>query len=190
MEVIAIQGHAKAKSGKEEAKRIRRNGHVPCVMYKSGGGPAIQFTAESTAFRHLVYTPDFKLAEINLDGTSHRCILKEIQFHPVSDAVIHLDFLEVVPGVKFKVNVPLRFVGSSPGVKGGGKFLAKLRNIKILTTPENLVDSMTIDISGMELGGTIRVRDIQFADGVDVLNPPAVPVASVEIPRALRGAKA
>jgi large subunit ribosomal protein L25 len=188
MDTIALQGHKKEGSGKESAKRIRREGFVPAVLYKSGGGEAISFSLEPKEFRNLVYTSNFNLVEIALDGTKHKCILKDIQFHPVTDAVVHLDFLELVPGVKFKAEVPLRFAGVAPGVKEGGKFLAKLRTVRIITTPEKAVGEMTADISAMALGSTIRVRDILAVPGIDILNNAAVPVASIEIPRALRTA--
>ncbi len=189
MEIIALQAHRKESTGKEGARRIRRDGQVPAVIYKSGGGEAVAFTLGAPEVRDLVYTPKFKMAEITLDGTIHKAIVKDIQFHPVTDAVMHLDFLELVPGVKFKASVPLRFTGSAPGVKAGGKFLTTLRSISILTTPENAVDEVFADISGMELGSTIRVRDITPIDGVEITNTTAVPIATIEIPRALKGGK-
>ncbi len=189
MEIIALQGHRKESSGKEETRKIRHNGQVPAVMYKSGGGEALQFTLNETEVRHLVFTSKFKLAEIALNGQSHKCIVKDIQFHPVTDAVLHLDFLELVPGVKFKATVPLRFAGTAPGVKEGGKFIPRLRQINILTTPESAVDEVSADISTMELGSTIRVRDITPITGVEITNTGAVPIASIEVPRALKGGK-
>ena len=100
--------------------------------------------------------------------------------------MLHLDFLELVPGIKFKASVPLRFTGTAPGVKEGGKFIPKMRTISILTTPEKAVDEVHADITSMQLGDTIRVRDITALDGVEVTNPVAVPIASIEIPRALK----
>ncbi len=187
MEIIALQGHRKELSGKVESKKIRRNGHVPAVMYKSGGGDAIHFTLEATEVRPLVFTPKFKMAEITLNGQVHKGIVKDIQFHPVTEEVLHLDFLELVPGLKFKATVPVRFIGSSKGVKEGGKFIARMRSVNILTTPEKAVDEVSADISTMELGSTIRVKDIQLPEGVEIMNTPAVPIASIEVPRALRG---
>jgi large subunit ribosomal protein L25 len=187
MEIIALQGHPKDGSGKTEAKKIRRNAQIPAIMYKSGGGEAVQFALHAADIRHLVYTSKFKLAEITLNGATYKCIVKDIQFHPVDDAVVHLDFLELVPGVKFKATVPLRFSGTAPGVRAGGKFITQLRQINITTTPEKVVDEVTADISTMELGSTIRVRDITTPDGVEIMNTAAVPVAIIEIPRALKG---
>ncbi len=187
MEVIAIKAQPKEGAGKEVAKRIRRTGSIPANMYQSGGGESVQFTVATADFRHLIYTPQFKMAEIELEGEKHKCIVKDIQFHPVTDEVLHLDFLKLVDGVKFKVTVPVRFTGQAPGVKAGGKFLAKLRQINILTTPDKLVDEVSADISTMELGSTIRVRDIKAEEGIEITNNGAVPIASIEIPRALRG---
>jgi large subunit ribosomal protein L25 len=187
MEIIAIQGHIKEGSGKEKARKLRDAGIIPAVMYKSGGGESHSFGINAPEVRTLVFTSSFKMVEITLDGKVYKCILKDIQFHPVNDQVIHLDFLELVPGIKFKASVPLRFKGSAPGVKNGGKFLTKMRNINILTTPEHVVDEVFADISDMELGSTLRIRDIIIPTGVDITNSPAVPVASIEIPRALRG---
>jgi large subunit ribosomal protein L25 len=189
MEIVSIQGHKKEGSGKEKARQTRREGMVPAVMYKSSGGEALSFIVDPAEFRTLVYTAKFRMAEIELEGVKHKCILKDVQFHPVTDAVMHLDFLELVPGVKFKARVPIRFAGAAPGVKAGGKFLPVMRQINILTTPEKAVDEVVADISGMELGSTIRVRDIATQEGVEITNNGAVPIASIEIPRALRGGK-
>jgi large subunit ribosomal protein L25 len=186
MDIVALQGHKKEGSGKESAKKIRNSGFVPAIMYKSGGGEAVQFSLAPAEFRNLVFSPDFKMVEINLDGSKHKCILKDIQFHPVTDQVIHLDFLELVPGLKYKAEVPIRFVGTAPGVKEGGKFLPKMRQVRIITTPENTVSEMTVNISSMELGSTVRIRDINPVEGVEITNNGAVPIASIEVPRALR----
>jgi large subunit ribosomal protein L25 len=112
--------------------------------------------------------------------------VKDIQFHPVSEEVLHLDFLELVPGTKFKASVPLRFSGTAPGVKEGGKFIPRMRTVNILTTPEKVVDEVHADINAMQLGETLRIRDISVLDGVEITNAPAVPIASIEIPRALK----
>lgn len=189
MEIIELQGLRKESSGKVEATKIRRNGQVPAVMYKSGGGESTQFALEASAVRPLVYTPKFRIAEITLNGSTHKCIVKDVQFHPVSEEVLHVDFLELVPGLKFKAAVPLRFSGQAPGVKEGGKFIPRMRTVNILTTPEHAVDEVSADITNMQLGDTIRVRDISVAEGVEITNPPAVPVASIEIPRALKAGK-
>ncbi len=187
MEVITINGQKRESAGTAGATVVRNSGRVPCVMY--GGDAAVSFSADPAELRHLVYSAKFRTVDLKLDGKSHKCILKEIQFHPTTDAIIHLDFLELVPGKKVRAVVPIRFTGQSIGVKGGGKLIATMRNVKILTTPEKLVDEVTADITNLDLGQTIRVRDIVMPEGVAIINAAAIPIAAIEIPRALRGKK-
>ena len=188
MEVVAIKGQARTGKGKSLAKTIRKEGRVPGVMYSSEGNT--HFSVEPFDLKPLIYTPAFKLAELDLDGNKTKCILKDVQFHPVTDEVLHVDFMVVEPGRTVKVEVPVAYTGAAPGVKTGGKLVKKLRKIKIKAQTENLVDSMTLDVSALELGQSIRVRDLKQVDGVQVMNAPGIPVASVEIPRALKSAEA
>jgi len=188
METVAISGNVRTGVGKRATKALRADGLVPCVVY--GGDKVVHFSCPAKAFKPLIYTPDFKLAEINVDGESFNCILKDAQFHPVTDEIVHLDFLQLVPNKSVKVNIPVGFKGVSPGVKAGGKLVQKLRSIKIKTTPEKIVNKLFVDISGVTLGNSVRVRDVEIGDGMEVMNPGATPVASVEIPRALRSAEA
>lgn len=186
MEVIAISGQVRTGTGKKASKLDRKNELIPCVLY--GGENPIHFTTKFNDIKPLVYTPDFKTAEVEIDGAKYTCFIKDVQWHPVSDEVIHIDFLQLIEGNTVKVQVPVRFKGASPGVKLGGKLIQNLRRILIKTKPEHLVDELHLDISELELGQSIRVRDIEAIDGVEVMNPPATPVAIVEIPRALRSA--
>lgn len=189
MEVVAISGQLRTALGKAAAKAVRKEERIPCVIY--GGGEAIHFTVAEKDVRDLIYTPDFKVADVTVSGKSYRCFVKDVQWHPVTDKITHLDFLRLIDGAPVKVEIPLRFKGVSPGVKNGGKLLQKLRRVKIKTTPEHLINEMCIDISQLELGQSIRVRDIDSAhENIEVLNSPGVPVASVEVPRALRSATA
>lgn len=188
METVAINGTQKTANGKKAAKAIRRTGAVPCVIY--GGAKEVHFTAQEIAFKSLIFSSDFKLAEITVDNNSYKCILKDAQFHPVKDNLMHVDFLELKPNHPVKLEIPVRFKGVSPGVKSGGKLMQKLRKLKIKTTPEKLIDEVTFDISALELGASIRVRDLEAIEGIEVMNSPGIPVASVEIPRALRSAEA
>ncbi len=188
METVAINGALKTTRGKKAAKAIRRTGAVPCVIY--GGAKEIHFTAQEKVFKNLIFTPDFKLVEITVDNNTYKCILKDAQFHPVKDNIMHLDFLELKANHPVKLEIPIRFKGVSPGVKSGGKLMQKLRRIKIKTTPELIVDHVTFDISHLELGTSVRVKDLEAVEGIDILNAPGIPVASVEVPRALRSAEA
>lgn len=188
MESIAVSGQVRTTTGKKASKAERSNEQIPCVLY--GGEDVVHFTTTFNQVKPLVYTPDFKIAELEIDGKKCKCFVKDVQWHPVTEAILHIDFLQFVDGQTVKVEVPVRFRGVSPGVKLGGKLLQNLRRIKIKTTPEHLVDELFLDVSSLELGQSIRVRDIEAVDGVEIMNPPATPVALVEIPRALRSAAA
>ncbi len=187
MEFITINGQSRENSGTAAATAVRNSGKIPCVLY--GGAAVVSFSADPKEVRKLVYTPKFRTVDLKLDGKSTKCILKEIQFHPTTDAVMHLDFLELVPGKKIKAVIPITFTGSSIGVKNGGKFIASLRSVKVLTTPEKMLNEVVADISALELGQVIRVRDIELQEGVQIINAGAIPIASIEIPRALRAKK-
>lgn len=184
MEKIVIKANTRAAVGSTSAKSARNNGMVPGVIY--GGKEVIHFEADPASFRHVIYSPDFKLLDLEIGGKTHKCILKSTQFHPVSEKLEHIDLLEIIDGQSFKCKIPLKFKGASPGVKVGGKFVQKLRVVNVKTTPDKLVSELYADISGMELGSTIRVRDIMANDGITIENPPAIPIASIDIPRALR----
>jgi large subunit ribosomal protein L25 len=188
MESVAIKGNVRSDFGTKAAKLARIANEVPCVIY--GGENVIHFSAPALGFKKLVYTADFKLVEIEIDGKTYKCILKDIQFHPVTDNLIHMDFLELVDGQSLKVDIPIHVEGQAQGVKTGGQLYQKLRTVKIKTTPEYLVDELLIDVSELELGQSIRVRDIEMGEGMEMMTTPGIPVASVEVPRALRSLEA
>lgn len=186
MESIVITGNPRTDLGKKATKAVRREGNIPCVIY--GGEENVHFTADVKDFKLLIYTPDFKIAEINVDGKTYKCIVKFLQFDPVSDEVQHVDFLELVNGTKMKVEIPIRFKGIAPGTKAGGKLTQKLRKVKVKTKPEFLTDELFVDVTRLELGQSVKVRDIELLEGMELETSPGIPVASVEVPRALRSA--
>lgn len=188
MNSIAINGQARTELGKKGAKAVRKEGKIPCVLY--GGEKVIHFSTTANDVKDLVYSSSFKLAEINLDGTSYKSIIREIQFHPVTDAIVHIDFIQLVDGKKINAELPLRFEGTAPGEKLGGKLQQKLRRVKIKTTPEHLVDVLTLNISELELGQSVRVRDIEVNEHTEIMSAMGIPVATIEVPRALRSAEA
>ena len=186
MVTLAINGTRREAVGKKATKAVKKAGLVPCVL-SSRGRENVHFTVHPLEVRSLIFTPDFKLAEISVDGKLHKCILKKVDFHPIKDTVDHIDFIELQDGHSVKVEVPLHFEGTSPGVRVGGKFTQSVRKIKIKTTPESLIDEVIADISTLELGESIRVRDIKSVEGVQIMNQEALPVASVVVPRVLKG---
>ncbi|NRB47550.1 MAG: 50S ribosomal protein L25 [Saprospiraceae bacterium] len=186
MEIVAVKGQVRTDVGKKASKAVRNAGRVPCVIY--GTEETLHFSIDPKEVKPLIYTPAFKLAEVEVDGTAHKCIVKDIQFHPVSDEIVHIDFLALTDGRKVKVEVPVGFQGVSPGMKLGGKLQQNLRRVKIKTTPEHLVDQLVLDVSHLELGQSVRVRDLQVSEGIEIMSPAGTPIATVEIPRALRSA--
>ncbi len=188
MDTLTINAEIRTGTGKKANKSLRKGRIVPGIIY--GGKENIMFSAHENEFKHLVYTPDFKLAEINIGGNQIKCILKDLQFHPVSDSLVHLDFIELVPGKKVIVDIPIKLEGTSEGEKLGGKVAQSLRKLKVKTTPESLTESLKINITELNLGQAARVKDVQIPDGMEVMNDGNIPVVSVAIPRALKSAEA
>lgn len=182
--IVTLIGEIREAAGKKVAKGIRREGAVPCVIY--GGESVLHVSIPESNFKDLVYTPEFKLAEIEVDGKSYKCVLKDIQFHPVTEKIMHADFQLLVDDVKVKVSLPLVLEGLPKGVKDGGKLIQNVRKIDVRSLPKNLVSQLEIDVTTMEMGQTRRVRDIKMEEGTEIITNGSVPVAAVIIPRALR----
>jgi len=187
MNSVKIEGQERSDIGGKFARRLRTEGLVPGVIY-GADGTNVHFSAPVMAFRPLVYTPDFQLAEVTVAGKSYRCILKDKQFDVITDELSHIDFLELVPGRKLTANLPLKFTGQSIGVKNGGRLELKMKTLKVRTLPENLVEAIEVDITNLELNGNLRVQDVT-APNMEVMNAPRQPIASVVMTRALRQAE-
>lgn len=188
MQAVTVAGQVRTELGKKSTKAVRNEGRIPAVLYSKDG--ATHFTTSHKDVKPIVFTPDFKIASIELDGKASRAIVKAIQWHPVTDEIVHIDFLELIEGHPVKLELPVRFEGTSPGMRAGGKLLQLMRRIKVKTTPENIVPELKLNISSLELGQSIRVRDIEAIDGIEIMSPAAAPVGIIEIPRALRSAAA
>ncbi|KAA5532527.1 50S ribosomal protein L25 [Taibaiella lutea] len=186
MKTVVIEGQLRTDTGKKAARDLRSSGQVLGVIY--GGKEEIHFSAPQLAFRPLVYTPEFQIAEIKVDGKSYRTILKDKQFDVVTDSLNHIDFLELVSDRKVIANLPLNFVGQSEGVKAGGRLVIKMKSLKLRTMPENLVSSIDVDITNLQLNGNIRVEDVKI-ENAELMNPLRQPIASVVMTRALRQAE-
>jgi large subunit ribosomal protein L25 len=187
MKTLTLEGTLRKDLGKKSSKDLRRNGFVPCNLY--GGKTNVNFYAPYNSFLKLVYNPDFFKVNVIVDGKTYETLIKEIQFNPVTDRISHVDFLELTPGKKVIAEVPLNLVGQSEGVKAGGKLIQKMRKLKIKATPENLKDAIEVNIETLGLGKSIYVRDIK-EEGLEIINSPEIPVASIEITRSLRSAEA
>ncbi|MGB5007677.1 MAG: 50S ribosomal protein L25 [Ferruginibacter sp.] len=183
MKSITIEGQLRTDSGKKSTRQLRSQKMVPGVIY--GGSQEINFSAPATAFKDIVYTPEFMLANVIIDGNSYRCILKDLQFHKVSDLLLHVDFLELVDNKKVIATLPLNFIGVPAGVKAGGKLVLKMKSVKVKTLPKYLKEHIDVNIEKLELNENIRVQDIP-AENMEVLNSPRIPIASVTLTRQLK----
>ena len=183
MKTITIEGHLRTDHGKKAARQIRSQESVPAVIY--GGAQEVNFYASAKAFKPLVYTGEFQIAEVTVDGKMYRCILKDLQFDKVSDALIHLDLLELVDDKKVVATLPLKFTGTSVGVKEGGKLVIKIKSLKVKALPKDLVETINVDITNLALNGNIRVEDVK-APGLEIMNSPRIPIASVVMTRQLK----
>ena len=183
MKTITIEGQLRTGTGKKAARELRSQGLVPGVIY--GGTQEVNFSAPVLAFKSIVYTSDFQLADITVEGKSYKCILKEIQFDKVTDHLAHLDFLELVGDKPVVATIPVKFTGVSVGVKDGGRLITKVKSLKIKTLPQYLKENIEVDITNLELNGNIRVEDIKEAN-YEILNSPRIPIASVVMTRQLK----
>ena len=180
METIEIIGYKRANLGKKDSKKLREDGSVPCVIY--GGDEQIHFHAPMILFRDLVYTPGANFVKLNIEGQEIDAILQDIQFHPVSEIILHADFLQLKDDKKIKMEIPVKIIGNSPGVQQGGKILMRIRKLSLMAYPKNMPSFVEVDISGLELGKSIKVEEL-LSEDYDILNSPLVSVVSVNIPR-------
>jgi large subunit ribosomal protein L25 len=183
MKSIKIEGQLRTDFGKTATRHLRSEGKIPCVIY--GGNDTISFSAPAASFRHLVYTPDFQLAEITIDGKTYNCIMKDLQFDVITDALTHIDFLQLVDDKKVVANLPLKYTGQPEGVKAGGRLELKMKTVRVRTYPKYLKESLEVNISNLKLNENMRVQDI-VADNMEIMNSPRIPIASVVMTRALK----
>ncbi len=183
MKSITIEGQLRTETGKKHARRLRSQGLVPGVIY--GGSQEVNFSAPALAFKNLVYTSEFQLANINVDGKTYSCILKDIQFDKVTDALTHLDFLELVENKAVIATIPIKYTGSSIGVKNGGKLVTKMKSLKVKTFPRFLQENIEVDLTELDINQNVRVEDVKN-DNFEILNSPRIPIASVVMTRQLR----
>src|SRR5437868_6703599 len=183
MKTITIEGQIRTEFGKAATRQLRYEEKVPGVIY--GGAKEVNFSAPATAFKNIVYTPDFMLAEVKVDGTPYKYVLKDLQFDKVSDKLIHVDFLELVGDRKVTVSIPLKFTGVPAGVKEGGKLAIKMKALKVKTIPEHLLENIEVDLTDLKLNENIRVQDVKTKD-MEILNSPRIPIASVAMTRQLK----
>ena len=182
MKAITISGSQREQVGKKDARYLRRNGKIPCVLY--GGDQEVFFSADELSFKKLVYSPKVYTVKLDIKGKQYDAVLQDIQFHPVTDSIIHADFLELFENKKIMMNIPINIVGDSPGVLEGGQLIIKLRRLKINALPRKMPDQIDVVISKLLLGGAIKVEDIGFED-LEFLDAPNAVIVRVKQPRQL-----
>ncbi len=183
MKTITIEGQLRTEMGKKATRQLRSQDMVPAVIY--GGAEEINFSASTKALKSIVYTSEFQKAEISVDGKKYVCILKDLQFHKVSDELLHIDFLELVGDKKVVATLPLHLTGAPAGVKAGGKLVVKMKALKVKALPKDLKESIQLDISNLQLNENIRVEDVKV-DNMEILNSPRIPIASIVMTRQLK----
>lgn len=167
MKKVSVSGSPRENVGKKDAKRLRREGQVPCVVY--GGKEQIQFFTSEKSFKNIVYTPDACIVSLTIGKQKMDVILQDIQFHPVTESILHADFLQIFPDKAVKMAIPIKVTGDSPGVIAGGKLLVKRRRLDVLALPDDLPAEIDVNISKLEIGdsvvvGQLEVKDIRFLD--------------------------
>ncbi|MBD9028101.1 MAG: 50S ribosomal protein L25/general stress protein Ctc [Prevotella sp.] len=194
MKQISINGTARTELGKKAAKAIRNSGNVPCVLYgekkdANGQPEAIHFSVSEKEINKLIYTPHIYLVDINIDGEDHKGILKEVQFHPVKDNVLHVDFLEVHAEKPIVMGVPIAPQGLAEGVRAGGRLITMVRKLNVKALYSAIPEKLNIDVTALQLGKSIKVGDLHF-ENLELVTPKEVIVCTVKMTRAAMGAAA
>lgn len=186
MKSLEIIGFKRANLGKVEAKQLRAETNVPCVLY--GGKEQVHFHTPAFLLRDLIYSPNVHTVDLTVAGKKYKCIMQDIQFHPVNEMILHVDFLELVEDKPVKLEIPVKLTGTAVGVVKGGKLIPKLKKLTVKALPANLPDFITVDVSHLEVGKSVKVADVK-ADNFTILNAKAIPLATVVSTRELKQAE-
>ena len=187
MKTFELKGQSRAELGKKATKAVRVEKSVPCVLY--GGNENTHFTTTISDLQKLVYSPEVFLVKLNIDGKKHDAIMKDLQFHPVTDKVLHIDFLEVFAEKPVVVEIPVQVEGLAAGVKAGGKLSLEMRKLRVKGIYTQIPEKITLDVSALELGKSIQVGGVQVPN-LEILNAKNAVVVQVKLTRAARGAAA
>lgn len=187
MKTFQLAGEARQDLGKKATKAVRRAEAVPCVLY--GNGENVHFTVTQSAIRKLIYTPHVYVVNLTVGDVAKKAVIKELQFHPVTDKLTHVDFLEVDENKPVVIDLPVKLTGLAEGVRAGGKLSLEMRKIKVKGIYTELPENITLDVSKLALGKSIQIGDLSF-DKFELLNTKNAVVAQVKLTRAARGAAA
>ena len=194
MKEITLEGTRRAETGKKATKLLRKEGMVPCNVYGEKRGEdglpvALSFAVSERELRKIVYTPHIYVINLVIDGESHTAVMKELQFHPVTDAVLHVDFYEVNDQKPLTIGIPVKLNGLAQGVRDGGRINLSIRKINVTAPYQDIPEHLDIDVTSLQLGKSIKVGDLHF-EGLELATPADVIVCSVKATRASRSAAA
>jgi len=187
MKTFELNGKVREDLGKKATKATRNVDSVPCVLY--GGENNVHFTATNSDLRKLIYTPEVFLVDLDVDGKKCKAIMKDLQFHPVTDKILHIDFLQVSESKPVVIEIPVKLQGLAEGVKAGGKMSLEARKLKVRGVYTQIPECITVDVTNLGLGKSIQVGAIQV-ENLELLNAKNAVVAQVKLTRAARGAAA
>jgi len=180
MKTIEIKASLRKDLGKKSSKRIRKDGNVPCVIYDKDQN--IHFYAHELSFQKLIYTHEAHLVKLKIDGQDYNAILQDTQFHPVTDKLLHADFIKIIDGKPVVMRIPVKITGDSAGVKAGGKLISKKRRLKVKGLAEDLPEELTVDVTNLKINHSIKVGDLAF-DKLELLDPKITTVVTVATSR-------
>ena len=194
MKSINVTGTSRATTGKKATREIRKSGAVPCNLYgeakgENGKPVAMSFSATQEELRKLVYSPEIYSVNLNIDGKEYKAIMKELQFHPVTDKLLHVDFYEINETKPIVMEVPIKLNGLAEGVKAGGKLAANVRKLKVRAPYTAIPERLEIDVTNLGLGKTIKVAELNF-EGLEIVTSPSVVVCQVKMTRSALSAAA
>lgn len=193
MKSIDVKGTARTETGKKAARNLRKSDLIPCNLYgekRENGLPVAEnFTVSAAEVRNLIYTPDIHSVNLTIDGKEHKAIVKELQFHPVTDKLLHIDFYEITDKKPIVIAVPIKLNGLAEGVRAGGKLAASVRSLKVRAAYTQIPERLEIDVTNLGLGKTIKVADLNF-EGLELVTPASVVVCQVKMTRSAMSAAA
>ncbi len=194
MKEFSVSGQKRATTGKKAAKELRKEGLVPCNLYgekkgENGLPEALAFAIPAAQLRKVVYTPHVYVVNLTIDGEAHKAVMKELQFHPTTDALLHIDFYEVNEEKPITIGIPVKLTGHAQGVRDGGRLSQAVRQLNVTAPYKQIPETLEIDVTNLKLGKAIKVAELNF-DGLQIATPAQVVVCSVKATRASRAAAA
>jgi large subunit ribosomal protein L25 len=180
MKTVSMSGSLRENVGKKDAKKARREGKIPCVLY--GGKEQVHFTLGEKEFSKIIFTPEVFVLNISINGTSYKAILQDVQYHPVTDVILHVDLLQVIDGKPVIIGVPVIFTGTAPGILKGGRLRKRLNKLLVKGLVDDLPEHIEISISDLDLNDSIKVKDITFAN-LEFMESPGTEIVGVKTAR-------